>query len=73
MLTYVKTVLAMRGINLFFEDRRAVTAVEYALIAALIAAAIIAAVSTLGGSISTTFNDLGTVMTKAGTSAGAAK
>jgi pilus assembly protein Flp/PilA len=37
-------------------DKRAVTAIEYALIAALIAVAIIAAVSTLGTSISSTFN-----------------
>jgi len=68
MLDYVKTVLALRGISLF-NDRRGVTAVEYALIAALIAAAIIAAVSALGGSVATTFNDLGTVMTNAGSKA----
>ena len=65
MLTYVKTVLALRGINLFFEDRRAVTAVEYALIAALIAAAIIGAVSVLGGDVKSTFTTLGTSMTGA--------
>ena len=62
MLTYVKTILAMRGINLFFEDRRGVTAVEYALIAALIAAAVIAAVSTLGNNVAGVFNALGTKM-----------
>jgi pilus assembly protein Flp/PilA len=39
-------------------DRRAVTAIEYALIAALIAVVIIAAVSILGGQISTTFNSV---------------
>ncbi len=70
MLTYVKTVLALRGINLFFEDRRAVTAVEYALIAALIAAAIIGAVTTLGGDVSTTFTTLGNRMTTANATAG---
>jgi len=37
-------------------DKRAVTAIEYALIAALIAVVIIGAVTTLGGSISSTFN-----------------
>ena len=58
MLTYVKTVLALRGINLFFEDRRAVTAVEYALIAALIAAAIIGAVTTLGGDVGNVFTNV---------------
>jgi pilus assembly protein Flp/PilA len=67
MLTYVKTVLAMRGINLFFEDRRAVTAVEYALIAALIAAAIIGAVTTLGGDVNGVFTTLGNKMTTVNT------
>ncbi len=37
-------------------DKRAVTAIEYALIAALIAVVIIAALNLLGGSISSTFN-----------------
>jgi pilus assembly protein Flp/PilA len=37
-------------------DRRAVTAIEYALIAALIAVVIIGAVTTLGSSVSSTFN-----------------
>jgi len=39
-------------------DRRAVTALEYGLIASLIAVAIIAAVSTLGLSIGNTFNTI---------------
>jgi len=38
------------------DDRRAVTALEYGLIAALIAVFIIGALATLGGSISTTFS-----------------
>jgi pilus assembly protein Flp/PilA len=38
------------------SDRRAVTAIEYALIAALIAVVIIGAVSLLGTQTSTTFN-----------------
>ncbi len=37
-------------------DKRAVTAIEYALIAALIAVVIIAALNLLGSSISSTFN-----------------
>jgi len=40
------------------SDKRAVTAIEYALIAALIAVVIIGAVSLLGNSISTTFNSV---------------
>jgi pilus assembly protein Flp/PilA len=40
---------------LFMQDKRAVTAVEYALIAALIAVVIIGVVTTLGGNISSTF------------------
>jgi len=38
------------------RDRRAVTAIEYALIAALIAIVIISAVSGLGKGVSNTFN-----------------
>jgi pilus assembly protein Flp/PilA len=38
------------------RDRHAVTAIEYALIAALIAVVIIAAVTSLGKGVSTTFN-----------------
>lgn len=40
------------------SDRRAVTAIEYALIAALIAVVIIAAVTTLGHNVSNTFNKI---------------
>jgi pilus assembly protein Flp/PilA len=40
------------------KDSRAVTALEYGLIAALIAVVIIAAVSTLGQSLSDTFNGI---------------
>jgi pilus assembly protein Flp/PilA len=49
------TLLAKTRANLI-ADKRAVTAIEYALIAALIAVVIIGAVTTLGGQISTTFN-----------------
>jgi pilus assembly protein Flp/PilA len=41
-------------------DRRAVTALEYGLIAGLIAVVIIAGVTTVGDKLSTTFNTIGT-------------
>jgi len=41
------------------QDRRAVTAMEYALMGSLIAIAIITAVSTLANGIGTTFNTIG--------------
>lgn len=47
MISYLKTWLALK------TDRRAVTALEYGLIAALIAGVIVAAFTTLGGNIST--------------------
>ena len=42
----------------FSADRRAVTAIEYALIAALIAVVIIGAVTNLGTGVSSTFNNV---------------
>jgi pilus assembly protein Flp/PilA len=50
LVNYIRTALALK------TDKRAVTAIEYALIAALIAVVIIGAVSLLGTSISSTFN-----------------
>ena len=47
---------ARSALSLFIQDKRAVTAIEYALIAALIAVVIIGAVTTLGGNVSSTFN-----------------
>ena len=41
-------------------DRRAVTALEYGLIAGLIAVVIITGVSLVGTNLSTTFNKIGT-------------
>jgi len=40
----------------FSQDESGATAIEYGLIAALIAVAIIAAVTSLGGKLSSTFN-----------------
>jgi pilus assembly protein Flp/PilA len=44
----------------FAKDRRAVTAIEYALIAALIAVVIIGGVAKIGTRASTTFNTIAT-------------
>ena len=43
----------------FMADERAVTALEYGMIAALIAAVIVTAVTSLGTRINTTFTTLG--------------
>jgi len=57
LVNYVRTAIALK-LNELKVDKRAVTAIEYALIAALIAVVIIGAVSTLGKNISTTFNSV---------------
>jgi pilus assembly protein Flp/PilA len=41
-----------------FKNSKGATAIEYGLIAALIAVAAISAMSTLGGKISSTFNNV---------------
>ena len=53
MIEYVKTWLELK------VDRRAVTALEYGLIAALIAVVIIGAVTTVGKNLTGTFNTIG--------------
>lgn len=45
------------------QDAQAVTALEYALIAAVMGALIVAAVTTLGGDLGTTFSDIGNYLT----------
>jgi len=50
LVNYIRTALALK------TDKRAVTAIEYALIAALIAVVIIGAVTSLGSGVSSTFN-----------------
>jgi pilus assembly protein Flp/PilA len=52
---YVRTALSLK-LQALKIDRRAVTAIEYALIAALIAVVIIGAVSLVGKGVSNTFN-----------------
>jgi pilus assembly protein Flp/PilA len=54
-MTYMR-----RRLALLARDRAAVTAIEYALIAALIAVVIIAGVSTIGQNASNTFNTIST-------------
>ncbi len=43
----------------FVKDQSGATAIEYGLIASLIAVAIITAVTTVGGKLSNTFNNVG--------------
>lgn len=59
MIEYLKTYLSLK------HDKRAVTALEYALIAGLIAVVIIGAVTSLGTSISSVFNKISTDVTAA--------
>lgn len=60
MIEYLKTYWNLK------HDQRAVTALEYALIAGLIAVVIVGAVTTLGTSISSTFGKVSTAITTAG-------
>lgn len=48
----------MNFINKFIREEDGVTAIEYALIAALIAAVIVGVVTTLGGNISKVFDGI---------------
>jgi pilus assembly protein Flp/PilA len=68
LLDYARTVLALKMNALKLDafklgrlriDRRAVTAMEYGLIAALVAVVIIVAVSTVGTNLKNTFNSVG--------------
>jgi pilus assembly protein Flp/PilA len=47
------------------DDRRGVTALEYALIAAVMGALIVTAVTSLGGGLVTAFTDIGSALTTA--------
>ncbi|ACM25069.1 Flp family type IVb pilin [Agrobacterium rhizogenes] len=49
----------------FLKDESGATAIEYGLIAALISVAIIAGATTLGNTLSTTFNGISTKMNTA--------
>ncbi|RWX76664.1 Flp family type IVb pilin [Neorhizobium lilium] len=50
----------------FIKDESGATAIEYGLIAALISVALIAGATTLGNSLSSTFNNISTKMNTAG-------
>lgn len=56
-----------KNIQQFLRDEEGVTAIEYALIAALIAVVIIAAVTFVGNEVSDTFNTVGTTLQNATT------
>ncbi|MBB5576741.1 MULTISPECIES: Flp family type IVb pilin [Rhizobium] len=51
----------------FLKDESGATAIEYGLIAALISVAIIAGATTLGNTLSTTFNGISDKMNNAST------
>jgi pilus assembly protein Flp/PilA len=57
---WAKINLTARTVHRLIEDRRGVTAIEYALIAALIAVAAIAAFTLLGTHLSSVFSTVGT-------------
>ncbi|MGH7117999.1 MAG: Flp family type IVb pilin [Acetobacteraceae bacterium] len=60
MISYVKTWLCLSlGLK---EDSRAVTALEYGMIAALIAAVIVTVVATLGQQLNTAFTTVSTAL-----------
>ena len=61
MLNYVRTAMALQLAKLNV-DKRAVTAIEYALLAALIAVAIIGGATLLGSSVSNQFSSIGHVI-----------
>ncbi|MBK6298165.1 MAG: Flp family type IVb pilin [Sphingomonadales bacterium] len=52
----------MSFIRTFVQNSKGATAIEYGLIAALIAVAAVSAMTTLGGKLSTTFNNVSTNM-----------
>lgn len=57
-------------VSRFVNDESGATAIEYGLIAALLAVAIIGAVTTLGGTLKSTFTNLNAKMTPASTATG---
>jgi pilus assembly protein Flp/PilA len=53
----------MKNLQRFISDESGATAIEYALIAALMAAAIITALGTFSSDLSTAFTKIGTTLT----------
>ena len=60
----------MKFFNKLIRDEAGATAIEYGLIAALIAVAAITAMSSLGGSLSTTFAGVSKKITEGNTAGG---
>ena len=56
---FVKHDVVLTAYTRFVSDQRAVTALEYGMIAALIAAVIVGGVTTIGTKLRTTFTDPG--------------
>ncbi len=54
----------------FLQDENGATAIEYGLIAALVSIAIIAALTTLGGNLTSTFTTVGNSLNTGGGGAG---
>jgi pilus assembly protein Flp/PilA len=52
-----------RELGLFAVDRHGVTALEYALVAAVMGALIVTAMTTLGNNLDTAYTSIGTLMT----------
>lgn len=65
----VSPLLSPRRLIAFYRDESGVTAIEYALIAALIAVAIIGVLITVGGDLKNVFNSVGNGLTNAGSNA----
>ncbi len=59
MIAYLRTYLSLK------HDRRAVTALEYALIAGLVGVVIVGAVTTLGTNLTTIFLKIGSDVSSA--------
>ena len=57
----------MKHLKMLMQDEEGASAVEYALLIALIAAVIIGAVQILGGTLNTVFGNMNTAMTPVAT------
>lgn len=57
MLRWIETMLPANG---FWRDRRAVTSIEYVIIAIIIATSILGGLSRVGGYLSTDLNNVST-------------
>jgi pilus assembly protein Flp/PilA len=60
---YVQARISLTALRRLSGDRRAVTALEYGLIAAVMGSLIVTAFTTLGTSMHTAFTSMGTLLT----------